>query len=77
MGVFVENRSISCIYCGYSPVQGRESEYPDSRNNVIIHECKWICSRCGRLVRSDEVRVATIVPDPIEKKEEKKDDKAK
>lgn len=52
MANFEQNTPISC-YCGYAPVNGRESQYEDRFGN-IVHECKWICPRCLQLVRSDE-----------------------
>jgi hypothetical protein len=44
----VENKPISCTFCGAS-VMGRIVESKDPRSKQVIKECKWICSRCGNL----------------------------
>jgi hypothetical protein len=49
---FIENRPISCQYCGYNPVFGTESTYKNGKKT--IHECRWICPRCNNLARLDE-----------------------
>jgi len=36
---------------------GKESEPTKDRWGNIIVECRWTCSRCGSLVRSDEKRL--------------------
>ena len=66
MGIFVDNRPISCIYCGYGPNQGKESTFKDRRG--IIHECRWTCGKCGMLIRCDE---------QVKKEEPKKEEGAK
>lgn len=50
MGQIIENRPIGCTYCGYGPVNGREDF------NCGVREIRWICPRCGRLIRVDEER---------------------
>ena len=55
MGHFIENRPVSCNMCGNYPVHGSEDTYRQQK--VTIHECRWVCSRCGNLVRVDESRV--------------------
>ena len=47
----VENRPIGCNNCG-AMVTGRESAMETSKG--ILRECRWICPRCGSLVRVDE-----------------------
>lgn len=47
----IENRPIGCSRCG-AMVQGRESEMNTSKG--ILRECRWICPRCGTLVRVHE-----------------------
>jgi len=55
MGKLIENRPIQCIYhgCGYGPIFGKESEQKDHQGNIIL-ECKWVCPKCFRTIRSDE-----------------------
>ena len=57
MGNYEQNCQISCTYCGYNPIMGKESEPTKDRWGNIIVECRWTCSRCGSLVRSDEKRL--------------------
>ena len=52
MGNFINNRPVSCIYCGMVNNHGKETSTV-LRNNETLHECKWCCSRCGRLIRRD------------------------
>jgi len=52
MGHFVENRPISCTFCGYGPIYGKESRENDRQGNIIV-ECRWSCPKCFRVVRSD------------------------
>ena len=47
----MENRPLPCRACG-SQVNGRESSM--QTNKGILHECRWICPRCGCLVRVHE-----------------------
>lgn len=55
MGNFIENRPVSCNVCNNYPIYGREETY--RMNKVTIQECRWVCSRCGNLVRVDENRL--------------------
>lgn len=52
MSEYIENRPVSCSSCGHYPIFGRESSAPT--HNGILIECRWICDRCGVLVRVDE-----------------------
>lgn len=52
MGELIENRPVTCNVCGAYPIYGREDTY--RANRVIVHECRWVCGRCGNLVRLDE-----------------------
>jgi hypothetical protein len=47
----ISNVSVKCMYCGYD-VQGRESS--TKVYNGVINECRWNCSRCGRLTKQEE-----------------------
>lgn len=47
----IENRPIPCQFCGAS-VPGRESSMMTPKG--LLHECRWTCSRCGRLARVEE-----------------------
>ena len=53
MGMLIENRPVSCNYCDNTNVQGRESTSTD-RFGRIIHECRWVCTKCGMVTRCDE-----------------------
>ena len=48
----VENRPIGCNACHYGPVYGRESNTPTSEGSLL--EVRWVCPRCGALIRVDE-----------------------
>jgi hypothetical protein len=48
MAQLIENRPIGCTFCGCSPVFGKD-EYCGN-----IHEVRWVCPRCGNLLRVDE-----------------------
>ena len=47
----IENRPVPCNHCG-AMVTGRESEM--NTREGILRECRWVCPRCGMLVRVDE-----------------------
>lgn len=52
---FIENRPISCSYCGYGPVSGvvESTSYRGERYNT----CTWTCPRCTRMIRRDEQKI--------------------
>lgn len=72
MGMYIENRTVPCIYCGFPGVPGQE--YKTETKTETITECKWTCPRCCRLVRCDEKREKKqqIQPKTEVKKDEKK-----
>lgn len=47
----IENRPMPCRRCG-SMVNGREMQYKTPKG--LIQECRWVCTRCGNLVRTHE-----------------------
>ena len=47
----MENRAIGCQQCG-GMAHGRESSMKVREG--ILHECRWVCPRCGSLVRVHE-----------------------
>lgn len=53
MGSYVQNKQICCPCCGHFPVMGREYVIPES-NGKTVTECKWVCTRCGRVARRDQ-----------------------
>lgn len=55
MAEFIENRPISCNSCGYGPIFGQESKM-NVRDKILL-ECRWICPRCGSVVRIDEAEI--------------------
>jgi len=57
MSILIENRPITCIYCGYDPVIGKIRDFKDNRSGKTIRECTWTCPKCLHLVRHDEVDV--------------------
>jgi len=74
MGIYYDNKPIACTFCGYGPVQGRESTYPD-RTRGVVTECRWSCPRCGKLIRCDEQVTEPLKK--VEKKEENKNEEKK
>ena len=51
----VENRPIACSFCG-AHVNGRVTDKQDSSSKEIIKECRWVCGRCGNLVKIGVVK---------------------
>ena len=51
----VENRPIACTFCG-AHVQGRVTESRNPKTTETIKECRWVCSRCGNLVKIGKVQ---------------------
>ena len=49
----VNNRPIGCTFCG-GQVQGRVTEKKE-KSGQVIKECRWVCSRCGNLVKAGRV----------------------
>ena len=47
----IDNRPVGCPYCG-SMVCGRESSMNTRKG--ILHECRWVCPKCGALARQEE-----------------------
>jgi hypothetical protein len=45
----VENKPIPCNFCGAS-VNGRVTPQQNA-SKEIIKECRWICNRCGNLIK--------------------------
>ena len=52
---YVENRPISCQFCGAN-VQGRIDQKTDPRTKEVVKECRWICARCGQLSKIGTIR---------------------
>jgi hypothetical protein len=50
----VENRPIGCTFCG-AQVQGRVNEKRDAKSDETHKECRWVCGRCGNLVKIGNV----------------------
>lgn len=55
MGMLIENRPVGCRSCGFGPVNGREDQIRSGKD--LIREIRWICPRCGSLVRVDEEKI--------------------
>ena len=49
----VVNRPIACSFCGI-PVHGRVIDVK-TVNNATEKLCKWICAKCGNLVKVGKV----------------------
>lgn len=47
----IENRPIACNKC-HALVTGKESAMQTPKG--LLRECRWICPRCGTLVRIHE-----------------------
>ena len=50
----VNNRPISCTFCGAS-VHGQVTETLNRATNTTEKICKWVCSRCNNLVKMGKV----------------------
>lgn len=50
----VENRPVPCSFCG-ATVNGKITERKDYSKEVI-KECRWVCGRCGNLVKVGVVK---------------------
>ena len=48
----IENRPIGCHICHYGPIFGREDKMNTPQG--ILLEVRWVCPKCGSLVRVDE-----------------------
>ena len=46
----VENRPIACSFCS-AQVQGRVTPKMDPNTKQNVNECRWVCARCGNLVK--------------------------
>jgi len=53
MGVFISNRQIDCNFCGFPSVRGKENSSKKTNGELYV-ECRWICPRCGNLIRLDD-----------------------
>jgi hypothetical protein len=51
----LENRPIGCTFCG-SHVTGKVNTRVDHKTKQTINECRWVCSRCGNLVKVGNVK---------------------
>jgi hypothetical protein len=51
----VDNRPIGCSFCG-AQVQGRILDTIDPQTKEPTKECRWICGRCGNLVKVGKLR---------------------
>lgn len=50
----VDNRPIACSFCG-ATVNGRVTPKIDPSTKETVQECRWVCSRCGNLVKIGNV----------------------
>jgi hypothetical protein len=50
----VTNRAIGCTFCG-AQVNGKVNPIQNNRTKEIVNECRWVCSRCGNLVKIGKV----------------------
>lgn len=46
----VTNKPIGCTFCG-AHVQGQVQQVQNPVTKVVENVCRWVCSRCGNLVR--------------------------
>lgn len=51
----VENRPVPCSFCG-ATVHGKITEQKNHSSKEIIKECRWVCGRCGNLVKVGVVK---------------------
>jgi len=50
----VVNRPIPCSFCG-AQVQGQVNQIPNSATRTTENICRWVCARCGNLVKMGKV----------------------
>ena len=50
----VNNRPIGCHFCG-AQVHGRILETTNPNTKETVKECRWVCGRCGNLVKVGKV----------------------
>lgn len=50
----VSNRPIACTFCG-AHVNGQVNQVKNSNTQEVENICKWVCSRCGNLVKVGKV----------------------
>lgn len=50
----VANRPIGCTFCG-AHVQGQVQQVQNPVTKVVENVCRWVCSRCGNLVKMGKV----------------------
>ena len=50
----VTNKPLGCTFCG-SFVQGRVQQVQNPVTKVVENVCRWICQRCGNLVKSGKL----------------------
>jgi hypothetical protein len=53
MGNLIRNTVIGCSFCQNKHVRGKLIEKKDNMGNPIT-ECRWVCDRCGNVVRRDQ-----------------------
>jgi hypothetical protein len=46
----VTNRQIGCTFCGAN-VQGQVQQVQNPVTKTVENVCRWVCSRCGNLVK--------------------------
>lgn len=50
----VTNKPISCTFCG-AQINGQVTQVQNSATKQIENICKWVCYRCGNLVKMGKV----------------------
>ena len=50
----VTNRPIACTFCGAN-VSGQVSPIQNQQTKETENICRWVCSRCGNLVKVGKV----------------------
>ena len=53
MGNLIRNTIIGCSFCENKHVRGKITEKKDNMGKPIT-ECRWVCDRCGNVVRRDQ-----------------------
>jgi hypothetical protein len=50
----VTNKPITCTFCG-AQVNGQVIQIQNQNTKQIENICKWVCARCGNLVKMGKV----------------------
>lgn len=50
----VTNKPVGCTFCG-AQVQGNVTPVQNPHTKAVENICRWVCARCGNLVKMGKV----------------------